>query len=811
MKKLTETIILIVILSLSFVLAFAGNPVELKDGTFYQNGKPVFLTGVDTTIQRLQHLAVAQKAPDFVPDDPANEFYYTFPNDKTFSKLGFNSISIEPEWQSPIDKMFPGYWKKFTKNRIFYENYQENQALMMKNIKMPVVAKVYLTPRAYNPLHQNRLVRAGLIPGEKTAWLKRRKGEKKYLSGNICFGTEYGDKINQTAGIIRLNKLHKDGADIYAVSPFCEPNNFECTTSDMLLFKQAMEKKYKTVDRLKSAWQMETASFDGIAKDSFEPFDTWPTYYDWIDFRTRRYVDIYLDYEKKMKDGYIGDKKHLYFFIQPFVYGGYFNWPSIDYYRINIASDVVGWEGNWDMFGNPAKEFYEHVQETAMKPNIFKHEALLTLACTFGKPIINSENYCARSSGQYRLPSKRSDLSTQLWMEFFLGTSASYFYTISAFSPLDETLFKTKDDALWPINCGLHHQRFSLVNPCAYPLDSLRGIEDFRKQLEPLAEVFSPLPRHRGNIAILFSQDNMIHSTFCDDGPYGKNGKERSALPGYSQNYLKWYKILRNNGVSVTPIYERQLAKGCGSKLGALPLSEYSLLIISPTAIIREDSVKILKEYLNGGGKIIMSSRSLRYNTLKNELPQFKHKNLTCVMPRGDDEKMEKALLNAIKGTGISSLISITDADGKDPQQGILSYVINREDCSLYLIINWSDSRLVKAKLSGLNGNYTVVDPVNRQYFTQKQWTSEELQENGVPLMLPTQIAKLLLIMKNPLKFKELDFTNAEIVNSEMLSKQLVLQLAEEKEYNASVITMIDEIKAVMKSKEKTRNTKKTK
>jgi hypothetical protein len=780
-------VITTLILTFCFILLTvqAGDrlPVEIRKGTFYQNGKPVVFVGPHTSPHMQRYLDRATNLPAGLPGDELNDFYINMLSDELARRIGFNSIDNLVSMQPAVDALGSSMKGSMLAN-METPKYQKK---IMKIFSMPQV--VDIAPSApWLPFSTKLFIRHGVMTESSKSYHLNRRGESlKPDKGGKAFSPSdpLGDRILKEGFLARLNQAYEDGGNIYAAEIFSEVHYSDAHVKNREKFAGKMKKRFGSIKEAQRLWGDKVPSFAWIYSDKFDPFASYPFYHDWNVYLGEEFAWHLKRYGDYLKANYKGDSKHLYIHVQPLVYCSFLNYPSMNQVRVAEATDAMGWEGNWNMFGRPSEYFYETLQKTQVKIGPLKHEILYAMVGSLGRPIINGEDYCARSYKRTRVPSLRSDLTTQLWWEYFMGASGIYLYTHHSFSKVNAEgqLYKNLDAAAFAANRGGHYRFYQLPNPWCYPPEALRGVGDFMKEHKRLSDLVSDLPRHRGNVAILFSHSSMLYSTYTEDGPGGgKSSRARYRVPRYSQMFMAFYDALRNRDVSVTPIYEEMLAKGSAGGLGALPVTKYDALIISPTPAIRPETIDILNNYLRKGGKIILAEGALRYDIYRRPLKKLIKHGVTVIPKmkwrngikarKGIDIAFADLLRDSLIEAGARILVDVVAFDSKRPDPvGIYSYTIRRPDTTVYLLINWGGSVPARLKLDLPEGKYYVFDPVENRRLGQPVWSAKELKTVGVPTLLPYQARRLIVATRDKAVAQRLGGATAPVMTAQAVLK----------------------------------------
>ena len=252
-------------------------------------------------------------------------------------------------------------------------------------------------------------------------------------------------------------------------------------------FARRMEKKYGTIQNANRIWETVFDSFREIANiTDFQQYKKlWP---DWCKFSAQRYAEILTKYSDLIRS--VDKRENVYYTEQ--AWGVPPAHTGMDYRLIADALDVLAIEGGW-RYGFASNLAARNEMETVVVSGGSSH----WFNCDFyqalakgKKPVINDEHYCTRIEQGIRVPSRKEDMITSLWMELMHGISSNYTYVWDKRSYDWKTYEQAKENVIKP-----SYKSSSLLNPYNWPVSELKAFKLFEQELEPYKEKILPFPR----------------------------------------------------------------------------------------------------------------------------------------------------------------------------------------------------------------------------------------------------------------------------------------------------------------------------
>ncbi|NOZ23138.1 MAG: hypothetical protein GXP25_18850 [Planctomycetes bacterium] len=695
-----------IVLLAAVVYCTAGcQNVRIKDGIITYQGRPAFITGVWTG-----H-SVTYKLPKFKKGlDPDLPMYTMACNETVAKNVGFLSAHPAVPIRDTLNRLAPQCVSRpKEKEETLYRSFLLGMGKLplamdfaavrvFGDIKNP---KKRFAPEMYqqNPGWCNFVP---LCPENPEAW--------KFYEDYFRTGTA---------------KTLAAGANPFLYEIFNEPAyNCRCRWNRRM-FRERMERQYHKIGAANMIWGTKFKRFDDVER--VPKFRDYPgLWVDWLKFIGDRYCDVLLKIKQVIKK--VDHREPIYFMEQPAVSMAYLRTSGIDSYKAAKVMDAVGMEGGVSFGAFKPLTAKDPMEGVIVNRRLLAHQVHLDMARSFGKPVINTELYCGRFHEGVRFPSRRSDLTTELWVELMHGISASYFYNWGRRWWEWQDMAGAKRSAR-----EARYKGFSLLNPYDYPPDTLYGIRDFKREMDLLGDIALPMPRIKGQIAMLVSNPTirMMMQTYS----YTASGENNP----YETHMLDWYNELVFSHYPLDMLYEEDLdtarAKG------------YRAIIVPQTPYLYATSFPALTQYVADGGTIIAEKGSFARNEYGH--PVSHDLKVRWVEENLKGNKLRTALARELHNAGVRPPMEIIPEDGSKEPLMIEAYVVDRGDVKLIFLLSWGvKSRLATLRLPGVPARYRVIDPIaGKQYAgpASALWSSEELRE-GVPVALPSQTRKILIL-----------------------------------------------------------------
>ena len=662
---------------------------EIKNGTWYINGKPEYYLGV--WLYSRTHTDWRGKKSN--PLGIRHFAYNEPPSAELFKKMGFNSsqISAAPK-QQPMavnGVPLPKNWKQAEKRDIkFFAGFKD----------VPMVLDFAF--------------------GYHSAYPQKKRLELDQCLGSwhqfVPFCPEHpeGDRYytDYFLGGTRLAMRAK--ANVFLYELFNESSyNCECryNAAD---FAARMAKKYGSIAAANARWGTHFSGFAEIAEQTnFAQFSgLWP---DWCKFIAVRYGELLVKYKNVIKSV---DKRSNVFFTEQ-ASGTPPGRIGFDYTIIADNLDALALEGGWRYGFNAnysAVNEAEAVVATDGSRHFFNCDFYQGLA-QGKKPVVNNEHYCFRVENNIRVPSKREDIITSLWFEVLHGVSSNFTYVWDKRSWEWHTFEQAKKNVIRP-----SYKSSSMLNPYNWPPEHLDCFKIFRSELDPYKDKILPFPRVKApTVAVFFSYPTQRMSWHI------------------KLNFIKelsyWYTRILHAHYPVRVVFERDL-----DKLG----SEVEALIFPVSDFVAPETLRAAEKFRKCGGVVIADTRSFKtdeYGRKLESVPDFKR----AAAPEEAIKLLDRAK--------ITRYAKLTPASGKQFSASDVQ-IIDRGDFKLVGIVNMSDTLTRAAKLelylSGKEQKFYCLDIVNKRLIANKNgdtWSLKELA-SGIMLNIPPQERVILAL-----------------------------------------------------------------
>ena len=535
------------------------------------------------------------------------------------------------------------------------------------------------------------------------------------------------------------------GANPFIYEIFNEPAyNCRCRWNREM-FRRRMEHRYGTIAAANAVWGTTFKSFDEMEQVP-KLRDHKGLWVDWMKFIGDRYCSILLDVKDVIRK--VDTRRPIYFMEQPAVSMVYVRTNGIDSYKVAQVMDAVGMEGGVTFGAFKPLTAKDPMEGVIVNSSVLSHQLYLDMARSFGKPILNTEFYCGRFHDGVRFPSRRTDLSTGLWVELIHGVSSDYFYNWGRRWWEWQDLAGAKRSAR-----EARYKAFSLLNPYAYPPESLYGIRDFSEEMDLLGDLALPMPRIQGEIAVLVSNptSRMMMQKFA----YTASGAHNP----YETRMRAWYSELIFSHYPLDMLYEEDLAKG--------KAKAYRAVVVPYTPYIHRSTVAALRDYTAKGGVVIAEHGSLAMDEYGRKIDGTLKVDWIAEGLKG--KALPAAIAKSLGGIGVRPAVEMTAEDGNKEPLMVEAHMIDRGDVKLLFLLSWGvRSRLVTLRVPNVERlsrildlkhhpekmapRYHVVDPITNVTYANEAWRtwSPEQLRKGLQVALPAQTRKILLLTKKP-------------------------------------------------------------
>ena len=422
----------------------------------------------------------------------------------------------------------------------------------------------------------------GSYPGEVAdAVAQRNRGWHAFVP--FCPECPEGDLYYRSYFTGGLNTVLRGGANAFCYELFnesaygCECRyNFED-------FVRRMERRYVTIERANAVWG---TIFDGwadlLAQNDYSQYrGVW---YDWCRFLSERYAEILVKYRDFIR---ARDRRRNVYFTEQAA-GTPPAHPTMDYRDIARVMDIVTLEGGFS-YGVKAvveskDEMGEVVASGGMR-HVYNCDFFQALAGA-SRPIFNDEHYCVRTENGERVPSRKSDYKTSLWLEVMHGLSGDFTYQLGS-RPWEERTLEQAHENVRKVS----YKSSSLLNPFNVKPEDLSAFKEFREELEPYRELVLPKPRVKpATVAIFFSKPSEIFKTSLPavkpffPVPAYKSTRD-TIMPG-------WYTALLHENYPLRVVFEEHLAT-LGGEVEAVVVPDAPYLTREALAALRRLSARV--------------------------------------------------------------------------------------------------------------------------------------------------------------------------------------------------------------------------
>lgn len=481
-------------------------------------------------------------------------------------------------------------------------------------------------------------------------------------------------------------------------------------------FAERMAARYGTIAAANRVWHTSFADFASVAALS-APDETPGLWCDWCAFIGDRYVELLEAGRRAIAQV---DRRPLCFTDQPSISSTYLRCNGIDPVKVNAVMDVVGMEGGVRFGTSRPESEADPMAAVLAAGELFSHQLYLDMARAFGKPIVNTETYCGRFYENVRFPSHRQDLCTELWTEMLHGASGSYFYNWG------RRWWEWRDLAgAQRVARETGYKAYSMLNPYAYPSESLRGLPDFVADMNRVGAEILDGPRIQGQVALLISQPTVRQvfrgRPYTEPGPYEKAVRA-------------WYAAMMLDQIPVDVVWEEQLPR--------LDLRAYRALLAPGAEYLYRASEAPLRAFVGAGGVLVATPEAMSKDEYGEPWSAQGGTDLpvTRVEAGVTGPDLGLALRQVLLSPRDDRLFTVVAAD--DPARPLQceAYRIARGRRQYYYLANWeTTSRLVRLRVPGERPGAVLAPLADAAY------AEGDLTAAGVLVHLPAQTRTLVL------------------------------------------------------------------
>jgi hypothetical protein len=580
---------------------------ESKNGSFYKNGKPVFLTGINLASHNAMQVTAkkSDKIKDIVKDDP---IYNKLLTPEILEGVGLQSYQINPvpqylRFENPfisnprlrenVKKLVCwDKWRAEGKRSMglydFLVNEYKANTEQMKLLEGTPVLPDFCPHFDTSDEAVGRVKDANL----PMSMLNSLNGWVLAQDSPWCHSDAMGRELDNSYFKNGAYWLLSNGANPWVYEFWNELHYFNCTCeNNQKLFLIWLQKRYGNINNLNKEWNTEFKAFSETVKISnYRQYrGLWA---DWMKFMGDRWQENIKNSELALRE--VDARPNTYVSWEISYASVFYPEQAADLYKGAMAVDCFGYEGG-EVFGSPGLEMTQNVSLLdeiiygfGGRSHSFYADMCRGLAPD--KPIINFEGYISRRYKGIKDPQavKRDDIITSLWSEAIHGVSVFETYVWWMHPKIDP---EKADQSLLFLEC-------SLLNPRIYPRNTLNGFKDFNKEMDKLGELILPRPRTKGIIAMMHSQP-----TVWQDPPVRKwtgqkyNVKEKT-LTNYDALLLSQYPL--------DIIFEEHFRENRAF--------DYKAIVIPSLEHCYRETIPLLKEYVLQGGTLIVTGSGLMYD-----------------------------------------------------------------------------------------------------------------------------------------------------------------------------------------------------
>ena len=396
----------------------------------------------------------------------------------------------------------------------------------------------------------------------------------------------------------------------------------------------------------------------------------------------------------------------------------------MDYRIVADVMDVLAIEGGWRYGHSVPSSAAAGMEAVVLDDGIHWYVCDFFATLAKGKkPVINNEHYCWRAENGLRVPSRRTDMTTSLWMEFMHGSSGNFTYVLDKRSGEYKTFEQAKKNVLHP-----SYKSSSLLNPYNWPPEELVGYRMFVDELEPYKEKLMPFPRTKAPAVVVY---HSVTTLAMNQLVRGLDFRPRM---------LRWYSALLHNQYPVTFVFDDDLKHGLPSNIQALviPCAEYET----------DEAIDGIRKFAERGGIVIADSAAFRFDShnrkrspLSTDFSRLNSRENTSVKP----------LLERLAKHNVTRYGTLEALDGFGPLEKTDLQIIDRGDFKFIFLAGMNDSvpRHIRLRLN-LNaaGEFHLSAPVQKHLLlpaSGEKWNDAQLR-SGIELILPPQERVILVL-----------------------------------------------------------------
>jgi len=548
----------------------------------------------------------------------------------------------------------------------------------------------------------------------------------------FCPECPEGDKYYTAYFLGGTRAAMRNGSNVFIYELFNESSyGCECRYN-YEEFVRRMKARFGDIAKANARWGTIFDSWnDLLCQSDYHQFPG--VWYDWCRFLGVRYAEILKRYANVIR--HVDRRKNVYFTEQEA--GTPVNKPTMDYLKVADVLDVLAIEGGWS-YGfkstfTAANEM-EGVVATGGSSHYYNCDWYQALA-KGRKPVINDEHYCTRIEANERVPSKKSDFITSLWLEVMHGVSANYTYVWDKRHWEAQTLQQAHDNVRKP-----SYKSSSLLNPWNIRPEDLSAFKEFRDEFEPFREMVMPFPRVKAaKVGVVFCKASEIHKSGHLPGV-----KPSRQIPCYvnARDLIMgdWYAEVLHAPYPTRVVFSEELADEVGGNLQAL---------VFPNApSVEPEVVRAARAFAKRGGLVIAPKDAFAYDECMRPMQED-----VSFVTRVDDAK---AAVAALQTGRVGRYAELLPTDGlKRPFKSVDIQICDRGERKLVCLADLSNPVMRPARLKLMLDaadsarRFRVTDVVANRVLTKTdgscEWSAADLAA-GVALTVPPQERVLLLL-----------------------------------------------------------------
>lgn len=671
---------------------------EIRNGTWFMNGHYLFQLGPNTSVPSKS----LEQENCYMRDK--HIAYRKYADKEVLDSLGFNSshFAVPNRFYTPA----MGYGIK----RDFKQTTEIITTFLKKQEQTPLnVDFAFVNSESFRFAFPDRAKRMA------------QKNPNWCYFIPFCPDSVEGREFYRNCFRIGTSSLLKTGVNPFVYELFNE-SRYNCACSDnKKIFAEKMHQKYGTVQAANRRWKTSFSNFDGI--QNVKDFTLHPRMIpDWHEFASSRYAEVLKEGRETIRSIDRRSNVHVTEQCSQGAFLHSFGAIGMDYRKIATVVDTLGSEGGWRSYGYGSIKYGGIMEDAATSGNCYSYIADIYQTLSKGeKPIMNHEHYCARFHDGKRVPSKKTDMITSMWNEIMHGASGSYYFCLGGWL----TEWKDLEGARKQVETP-SWKSYMMLNPYAYPVETLDAFKTFMKELEPYRDQVLPFPRFGApSVAVFFSYPTLIMSHFSKE-------KVREKM-------LEWYNAVLFRQYPLQIVFEEELDN----------LAPSVQALIAPSATYaKPETLRSVEKFLRRGGTVVADQRAFTLDEYGD--PQKHPLKGGIHRLNASEETSGEALRGILEKNKVRRYGTVTALSGPSLQQTEL-HLIDRGDFKLCFLVNmeYLESRDVRITLNvGGSDRFYLTDIINKRTLTQEDsdtWSPDNLRK-GFLYTIPAQERVLFIL-----------------------------------------------------------------